>query len=252
MGWDIPYQTASSKWIYFPAASVELEIEGRVTKIPVGVSEHIGQDMLMGRDIPHFRNILKKELEEETWEEGEEPTPPASAETDAGMVVTHSRQCQQDTLKEEEHLRQEQDGPVITMLDSVDSGVQAEGTEDLETVEGQAEAPGENQMEEQHPEGSEIADQTEEGQAEMPGENQVEEPFTEGSMMADLTEKVGESSSVLTREELGKAQRYDAMLANIREKSYKGGGPYFWKEDILMREPYHVSGKELIMVPRVD
>ena len=70
-------------------------------------------------------------------------------------------------------------------------------------------------------------------------------------MMADPTEEVGESSTILTWEELGKAQRYDAMLANIREKAYKGCGPYFWKEDILMREPYHVSGKELIMVPRV-
>ena len=127
LGWDIPYHTASSKWIYFPAASVELEIEGRVTKIPVGVPEHIGQDILMGRDIPHFRNFLKIELEEETREEGEEPTPPASAEIEAGMVVTRARQRQQDALEEEECLRQEQDGPVINMLDSVDSGVQAEG-----------------------------------------------------------------------------------------------------------------------------
>ena len=85
----------------------------------------------------------------------------------------------------------------------------------------------------------------------MPGENQVEEQGTEGSVMADPTEEFGESSSVLTWEELGKAQRYDATLANIREKAYKGGGPYFWKEDLLMSEPYHVSGKELIMVPRV-
>ena len=83
--------------------------------------------------------------------------------------------------------------------------MQAEGTEDLKTEEGQAEAP---------------------------GENQVKEQGTEGSVMVDLTEEVGESSSVLTQEELGKAQRYDATLANIREKAYKGGGPYFWKEDI--------------------
>ena len=90
--------------------------------------------------------------------------------------------------------------------------------------------------------------ETEEGQAETLGENQVEEQCTEGAVMADLTEEVGESSSVVTWEELGKAQWYDATLANIREKAYKGGGPYFWKEGILMREPYHVSGKELIMV----
>ena len=140
------------------------------------------------------------------------------------MVMTHARQCQQDALEEEERLRQEQDRPVITTLDSVNSGVQVEGTEDLETKE---------------------------GQAEVPGENQVKKQCTEGSVMADPTEEVGESSSILTREELGKAQRYDATLANIRKKAYKDGGPYFWKEDILMREPYHVSGKELIMIPRV-
>ena len=116
---------------------MELEIEGRVTKIPMGVSEHTGQDMLMGRDIS----------QEETREEEEEPTAPASAETEAGMVVTCAKQHQQDAL-EEERLRQEQDGPVITTLDSVNSGVQAEGTEDLETEEGQAEAPGDNQVEE--------------------------------------------------------------------------------------------------------
>ena len=78
----------------------------------------------------------------------------------------------------------------------------------------------------------------------MPGEKQVEKQCTEGSVMADQTEEVGESSSILIREELGKAQRYDATLANIREKAYKGCGPYFWKEDILMREPYHASGKK--------
>ena len=91
----------------------------------------------------HFRNFLKKELEEETPEEGEEPTPPASAEIEAGIVVTHARQCQQYALKEEECLRQEQDGPVITRLDSVDSGEKAEGTEDLEPEEGQADVLGE-------------------------------------------------------------------------------------------------------------
>ena len=103
-------------------------------------------------------------------------------------MVTRARQRQQDALEDEEHLRQEQDGAVITMLDSVDSGVQAEGTEDLETEEGKAEVPGGNQR----PEGSEIADQTENGQAEMLGENQVEEQCTEGSVMADPTEEVEE------------------------------------------------------------
>ena len=94
LGWDIPYQTSSSKRIYYPAASVELKFEGRVTKIPVGVSEHTGQDMLMDRDKLHFRSFLKEKLEEEIEKEGEEPTPPVSTEIEAGMVVTHARQCQ--------------------------------------------------------------------------------------------------------------------------------------------------------------
>ena len=65
--------------------------------------------------------------------------------------------------------------------------------EDFKTEEGQAEAPGENLLEEQCPEGSEIADWTEEGQVLMPGENQVVvEQCTKGSVMADPTEEVGE------------------------------------------------------------
>ena len=171
----------------------------------MGVSEHTGQDMLMRIYIPHFQNFLKKELEKEIQEEGKEPTPPAFTETEAGMVVTHARQHQQDVL-EEELLRQEQDGPVITTLDSVNSGVQAEGTEDPET---------------------------EEGQAKMPRENQVEEQFTEGSMMAYQTKELWSHPAFPGG--IGQAQRYDATLANIREKADKGGGPYFWKEDILMR-----------------
>ena len=83
-----------------------------------------------------------------------------------------------------------------------------EGTDDLATEEGQAEAPRENQVEELGTEGSEIANQTEEGQAEVPGENQVEERGTEGSGRTSLTKEV-EEFNVLIREELGRAQRYD-------------------------------------------
>ena len=80
-----------------------------------------------------FPKHFDKGLEEGSWEKEEKPTPPVPTDTEAGMVVTHARQCQQDTLEEEEHLWQEQDVPVITMLDSVDHGEQAEGAEDLET-----------------------------------------------------------------------------------------------------------------------
>ena len=60
LGYQIPYQTASNKRTYFPAASVTLELEGKKLRIAVGVSEHLAEDMLMGRDIPHFRHYLKR------------------------------------------------------------------------------------------------------------------------------------------------------------------------------------------------
>ena len=65
LGWDIPYNTASDKSTYFPAASVTLEFEGMTTTMAVRVSEHISEDMLMGRDIPHFRQYLRKVLDVE-------------------------------------------------------------------------------------------------------------------------------------------------------------------------------------------
>ena len=66
---------------------------------------YCGQDILKGRDISHFRNFLIKELKES--QEKEELTPPVPTETEAGIVVTSARQWQQDTLEEEECLRQD-------------------------------------------------------------------------------------------------------------------------------------------------
>ena len=57
--WKIPYKTASSTKTYFPAARVTLQTEGKDTELAVGVSPHISVDMLLGRDVPHFRKLLK-------------------------------------------------------------------------------------------------------------------------------------------------------------------------------------------------
>ena len=56
---------------------------------------------------------------------------------------------------------------------------------------------------------------------------------------------------VITHEELSKAQRYDKSLKGIREKARMSDKLYFWKEGILMREPYHIIGKDLIIIPKV-
>ena len=53
-----------------------------------------------------------------------------------------------------------QDGPVNTTLNLVKHEEQAEGTKDLETEEGQAEAPEVSQVEEQLTQSFEMANQT--------------------------------------------------------------------------------------------
>ena len=58
LGWNIPYNTGSEKRTHFPAASVTLEVEGKTTTMAVRVSKHISEDMLMGRNIPYFRQCL--------------------------------------------------------------------------------------------------------------------------------------------------------------------------------------------------
>ena len=246
LGWDIPYHTASNQEIYFPAASVQLEVEGRTTKIPVGVSRHIGQEMLMGRDIPHFRQFVKRELEKQLKKK--ETTSPTTIEAETGMVVTRAEQRRQDTLEEEERQRQELEGPVIA---SIDTEVQAEESDDLEVKEYPAEASGrEDQTEEQGTEGLEGDIHTVGCPAEASGgEDWTEEWSAGGYGVAE--DQTGVLSKVLTRKSLGEAQRYDKSLKYLREKAGKAGEPYFWKGGLLMREPYQPLGKNLLILPEI-
>ena len=45
-------------------------------------------------------------------------------------------------------------------------------------------------------------------------------------------------------------QKDDSSLQKIREKTKTQGAPYFWKDDILMRQPYHTNGRELVIIPK--
>ena len=128
LGWSIPYNTASKRKTHFPATSVNLEIEGKTTTIIVGASKRITEDMLMGRDIPHFRHYLKKALDVEPGND-ELDTPPTTVTIKSGMVVTHVQQLQQDNLKEEERLQQERDGPIVSALYPVAEGSEVEELE---------------------------------------------------------------------------------------------------------------------------
>ncbi len=92
----------------------------------MGVSEYPAEEMLMGRDIPHFRQYLKKALDMEP-ECDERNTPPTT--TEMSMAVTRAQLQRKDEVKEKEHLQQEQDGAVITTFDPVGDGSEAEGSE---------------------------------------------------------------------------------------------------------------------------
>ena len=65
LSWKIPYCTASSRKVHFPAAKVTLTIEGKSYDITVVVSEHLTVDMLMGHDVLHFKKCLREALKEE-------------------------------------------------------------------------------------------------------------------------------------------------------------------------------------------
>ena len=187
LGYQIPYQTASNKCTYFPAASVTLKLEGKKLRIAVGVSEHLAEDMLMVRDIPHFRQYLKKVLDMEPGCDVTNTPPTTTTTTETRMAVTRAQQQRKDELEEKEHLQQEQDGAVITTFDPVGAGSEAEGS------------------------------------ATKPVED--EEPVVNSTPASDdLDNKI---SKVITPEELSKAQRYDPILKIIREKVGKPNSPYF-------------------------
>ena len=122
LGWNIPYNTASEKRTHF------LEVEGKITTMSVGVSEHISEDMLMGRDIPHFRKYLQKVLDVEPEVE-EESTPSTPTLTESGMAVTRAQHLKQNELAEKECLQQEKDQPVISAPYPVEDGSEAEADE---------------------------------------------------------------------------------------------------------------------------
>ena len=114
LSWKIPYCTASSRKVHFPAAKVTLTIEGKSYDIAAGVSEHLTVDMLMGHDVPHFKKYLREALKEE---ESILLTPKV---TKSCMVVTRAQKQAENKLAAQEQLEQERDQPVTHMLDTVD------------------------------------------------------------------------------------------------------------------------------------
>ena len=185
-----------------------MELEWKEMTLAVGVSKRLSEEMLMGRDIPHFKQFIRKELEKEMRLN----TSHATAETEAGMVVTRSKQRQQDALEEEEQLGLEEDGAVLR--------ISKWGGGDT------TEACGEDWMEEQSSDGFKKDIQPDECSVEVPGEDQTRELSTEGDGVSE--EIAGVTTEVFIKKKLAEAQRYESDLQSIREKAEGEGNPYFW------------------------
>ena len=101
--WKIPYRTASSKRVLFPAARILLEIENQSHEMAVGVSPHLtkGVDMLLSQDEPKFYGLLKAALAHESIAVTVHLaiTDPEQTESDVAMVTTRATKRKE----EEEH-----------------------------------------------------------------------------------------------------------------------------------------------------
>ena len=54
----------------------------------------------------------------------------------------------------------------------------------------------------------------------------------------------------ISPEELRSALQSDPMLKKVRERVDKVNSQYFWDKGLLMRQPYHMGGKNLILIPQ--
>ena len=169
--------------------------------------------MLLGRDVPHFRKLLKEALEEESSMKPETNSPSEETKEETriqtSLVTTRAQLDRQHLQDLQEQKEQEEDEPVIHSVDS--DSPDGEG-EDENTL---------NQLDEVDP-------------------SQEAEPEPVEVAIFDT----------ITPDHLKKLQKDDPSLQKIREKTKTPGAPYFWKDDILMRQPYHTKGKELVIIPK--
>ena len=72
-------------------------------------------------------------------------------------------------------------------------------------------------------------------------------------LVPDTTNAVVNEQNIfntISPEQLKTAQLTDSTLEKIRCKAGKENSPYFWQDGILMRKPYHIQGKDLVVVPK--
>ena len=235
LSWKIPYCTASSRNVHFLAAKVTLTIEGKSYDIAVGASEHLRVDMLMGHDVPHFKKYLREALKEE------DSIPLTPKVTKSCMVVTRAQKQAENKLAAKEQLEQERPAShtYVGQVDvrSVAEENDPEVTSDEEStvqIAADPELPHKNMA------------GTEQGPVEL---DEPEGP----ELVPDTTNAVVNEQNIfktISPEQLKTAQLRDSTLEKICCKAGKENSPYFWQDGILMRKPYHIQGKDLVVVPK--
>ena len=167
---------------------------------------------------------------------------------------------------------QEEDEPVIHSVDSNSPDGEGEQEEDEPVIHSvDSDSPdGEGEQEEDEPVIHSVDSDSPDGE----GEQEEDEPVIY-SVDSDSPDGEGEEENILnqldevdpsreaepepvevavfdtiTPEYLKKLQKDDPSLQKIREKTKTQGAPYFWKDDILMRQPYRTNGKELVIIAK--
>ena len=165
------------------------------------------------------------------------------------MTTTRAQEKRQEEAEEKERLQQVVDDPIIATLDSDEEGSEPEvvtrPSQRDQTTTSQLHPVGENKKEEESVEPDEREDRTDQTTLREPpmlGES------GEGEAVQTLNDGLRD---VITREELISQQEYDPSLKLIRKKAEHGDDVYFYHNNILMRKPYHVLGKDLIVLPKV-
>ena len=153
------------------------------------------------------------------------------------MAVTRAKRQQQEALEEEERQQQDLDGAYVstfsTKEDISDTVCNPENSEMIELAPVNPEEPQVTHAT------SQTSDQT----------HDLDQPEAVDTFCTD--ELQTEEVEVLTPEELGKAQRYDTTLKQIRAKVGEKDSSYYWDQGILKREPYTNFGKALVVLPQV-
>ena len=86
-----------------------------------------------------------------------------------------------------------------------------------------------------------------------PGHEPPQESVVEPEQVLGSTSALASEQNIfdtISANQLKEEQLTDSSLEKIRVKAAQQNNHYFWKEKILMRNPYHVQGKDLIIVPK--